>query len=552
MTNPNPVTNLQASSLNGGPAVDSINNPVLRGFNPDPSIVRVGEDYFVATSTFEWFPGVQVHHSRDLVNWRLLTHPLTRTSQLDLTGVPDSGGVWAPCLTWFDGVFYLAYSIVYELNSRMKDIRNFLITADDIEGPWSDPIEVNGCGFDPSLFHARDGRKWWLNMVWDHRPGPSQFYGIALQELCLNQQKLIGEPRIIYRGSGLGCTEGPHLYERDGWFYLVVAEGGTSWDHAVTVARARHLEGPYETSPHGPLLSSRGTPPETLQKAGHGDLVEAADGSWYLAHLASRPVGPSRRCLMGRETCLQRIDWRDDGWPGLSGGGRAPFDRVPGPACPKRPWPVDPQRIDFRTERLDPCFQTPRTPIGPERLSLLERPGVLRLRGGQSLASRHEQSIVARRLVSDRCVFQTAIDFSPDSFQQMAGLVAYYGTRLWHYACISHDETHGRCLYLQSCDEGEISFPLASGVAPLPPEGVVHLRAEFEGTFLRFFHSLDEQNWRPLGDILDAGILSDDHGGDWGFTGCFVGMACQDLTGGLAPADFHYFEMAVQDRPATG
>ena len=238
-----PRVELRSGAISTEPSTD-IRNPILRGFNPDPSIVRVGDDYFVATSTFEWFPGVQIHHSRDLAHWRLLTRPLTRKSQLDMTGVPDSGGVWAPCLTWFDGVFYLTYSIVYELNSRMKDVRNFLVTSDDIEGPWSDPLTLNGQGFDPSLFHGEDGRKWLLNMVWDHRPGGSSFYGITLQELCLERRKLLDEPRTIFQGTNLDCTEGPHLYQHDGYYYLVTAEGGTSWDHAVTIARSKSIDGP--------------------------------------------------------------------------------------------------------------------------------------------------------------------------------------------------------------------------------------------------------------------------------------------------------------------
>jgi xylan 1,4-beta-xylosidase len=146
-----------------------IRNPVLPGFNPDPSILRVNDDYYIATSTFEWFPGVQIHHSKDLVHWRLLTHPVTRTSQLDMRGNISSSGVWAPCLSYRDGMFYLIYSNVRSYKGPFKDVYNYLITAKNIEGPWSEPIFLNSSGFDPSLFHDTDGKKWLVNMLWDHR-----------------------------------------------------------------------------------------------------------------------------------------------------------------------------------------------------------------------------------------------------------------------------------------------------------------------------------------------------------------------------------------------
>lgn len=159
-----------------------IQNPILRGFNPDPSILRVGDDYHIATSTFEWFPGVQIHHPRDLVNWRVLAQPLSRVSQLDMRGNGDSGGIWAPCLSYSDGLFYLIYTDVktFSMIAGFKDTHNYLVTAEKIEGPWSEPAFLNSSGFDPSLFHDDDGKKWFLNMVWDHRMGKNQFGGILL------------------------------------------------------------------------------------------------------------------------------------------------------------------------------------------------------------------------------------------------------------------------------------------------------------------------------------------------------------------------------------
>ncbi len=229
-------------------ATATIRNPILAGFNPDPSIVRVGDDYYIATSTFEWYPGVQIHHSRDLVHWRLLTRPLRRASQLDMRGDPDSCGIWAPCLTHADGTFYLVYTDVkrYGRTSQpgsagasLRDFHNYVVTCDSIDGDWSDPVYLNSSGFDPSLFHDDDGRKYVLNMLWDHRPGKNRFGGIVLQEYSASRQQLVGERHLIFTGTAIGFTEAPHIYRRDGWYYLITAEGGTGWGHAVTLARSR-------------------------------------------------------------------------------------------------------------------------------------------------------------------------------------------------------------------------------------------------------------------------------------------------------------------------
>ena len=235
-----------------------IRNPILPGFNPDPSIVRVGDDYYIATSTFEWFPGVQIHHSRDLVHWRLLTRPLTRASQLNMLGDPDSCGIWAPCLTYADGLFYLIYTDVkrYGRTSQagaagasLRDFHNYLVTSPRIDGEWSDPVYLNSSGFDPSLFHDDDGRKYLLNMLWDHRPGQNRFAGIVIQEYSASERRLIGERRVIFEGTAIGFTEAPHLYKRNGYYYLITAEGGTGWGHAVTMARSRSLLGRVRTPP---------------------------------------------------------------------------------------------------------------------------------------------------------------------------------------------------------------------------------------------------------------------------------------------------------------
>src|SRR6478672_113048 len=285
-----------------------IRNPILPGFNPDPSILLVGEDYYIATSTFEWFPGVQIHHSRDLETWRLLTRSLRRASQLNMLGDPDSCGIWAPCLSHDGERFYLIYTDVKRYGrtsvggasgASLRDFHNYLVTAKTIEGDWSDPVYINGSGFDPSLFHDDDGRKWFVNMLWDHRPGNNRFAGIVLQEYLVKERRLTGERKNIFPGTALGYTEAPHLYKRNGWYYLLTAEGGTSWSHAVTMARSRNLIGPYELHPDTYIMSARQRPDVELQRAGHASLVETQNGETYLSYLVGRPLRNRGRCTLG-------------------------------------------------------------------------------------------------------------------------------------------------------------------------------------------------------------------------------------------------------------
>ena len=314
-------------------AARSIRNPVLAGFHPDPSILRVGDDYYLATSTFEWYPGVRLHHSRDLVHWRPLGGIITERRLLDLRGCGDSNGVWAPDLTYHDGQFHLVYSDVASFASGYWDPQNYLITAPDITGPWSDPVKLHARGFDAALFHDDDGTSWLLAMSADWRPGRDRFGGIEIQQYDRAARRLVGRPRIIFTGTPVGLTEGPHLYRHDGWYWLITAEGGTSWEHQVTVARSRELFGPYEVDPAGPLLTSVGRPDLRLQKAGHGSLVRTQDGEWYLAHLVGRPYSPLGSCVLGRETAIQRVEWPTAAGPASPAA--CPPTRSPRPTCPR-------------------------------------------------------------------------------------------------------------------------------------------------------------------------------------------------------------------------
>src|SRR5919109_557359 len=437
-----------------------IQNPILPGFNPDPSIVRVGDDYYIATSTFEWFPGVQSHHSRDLVHWRLLTRPLNRASQLNLLGDPDSCGVWAPCLSYADGLFWLIYTDVKRFGrttvggasgASMRDFHNYLVTSPSIEGEWSDPVYLNSSGFDPSLFHDDDGHKYLVNQLWDHRPGNNRFAGIVLQEYSAEERKLIGERVNIFKGTPAGLTEGPHIYKRNGWYHLLTAEGGTAWGNAVTMARSRHLTGPYELHPDTHVITARHRPDSELQRAGHADLVETQNGETYIVYLCGRPLRNRGRCTLGRETAIQKMLWGADGWLRTLDGQGIPTVETPAPPLPAHPFPTPPAREDFNSTQLPIDFQWLRTPRPEEIFSLNARPGHLRLYGRETIGSLFRQALVARRQQSHCFSAATVVEFEPEHFQQLAGLVCYYNSAKFHYLYISHDATIGKHLRVMTC-----------------------------------------------------------------------------------------------------
>ncbi len=524
-----------------------IQNPILKGFNPDPSIVRVADDYYIATSTFEWYPGVQIHHSKDLIHWRLATRPLNRASQLDLRGNGDSCGVWAPCLTYADGLFWLVYSDVKRREGNFKDVHNYVVTAPRIEGPWSDPVYLNSSGFDASLFHDDDGRKWLVNLVWDHRARPTKFGGILLQQYDAGTKRLIGPAYNIFPGSPLGKTEGPHLYKRGDFYYLVTAEGGTGYGHAVTMARSRTITGPYELHPQRHIVTSRGFPDAELQRAGHGDIVDTAAGETYLVHLAGRPIAGLQRCPRGRETAIQKMQWDDDGWLRTCGAPQEPQMQVPAPDLPCHRFPEEPIRHDFDSKTLPLAFQWLRTPF-PERIFTLDaRPGHLRLIGRESIGSSFEQSLVARRQTSLAYRAETVVDAHPKNYQQMAGLIAYYNRCAFHYLALTFDEVAGTCLQVFSCAGdwpiGNLTIPLEQPVA-VPADQPVRLRVDVNDCALRFFYAIGTGAWTRIGPVGDASLLSDEVGqGDHGnFTGAFVGMAAHDVSGQAMTADFDYFE----------
>ncbi|MEN8250894.1 MAG: family 43 glycosylhydrolase, partial [Bacteroidota bacterium] len=421
---------------------------------------------------------------------------------------------------------------------------NYLVIADNIEGPWSEPIYLNSSGFDPSMYHDDDGRKWFLNMLWDYREGVNRFAGIKLQEYDPDKQMLVGEAKNIWKGSGDFGTEAPHLYKHNGYYYLMVAEGGTEWWHKVIVARSKNIWGPYETDPQGPCITSVGVPENYLQKAGHGSLVETQNGELYVAHLVGRPIDveedPKRRCILGRETAIQKMEWTKDGWLRMTDGTNIAKQFVEAPNLKPHSWPKGDPKDEFDQDDLSVHFNSPRLPITDKWASLEEDMGKLTIRGRESLISIHNVSMIARRVKHFKSQSTTSVEFEPNNFQEMAGLVAYYDERDHYALLVTHDDEKGKILKVTRNDKAKYDEYLED-IVELPENKTVHLRAIINYADLQFSYSLDGKNWTNIGPVLDSTILSDDYDG-LNFTGAFTGMFVGDYRYQRAKAQFDYFE----------
>ena len=539
-----------------------IENPVLRGFHPDPSIIRVGEDYYIATSTFEWWPGVRLHHSRDLIHWELLDYPLNRTAQLDLQGVGPSQGVWAPCLTYDKGIFYLVYTVVKAFYCNMYDTFNYLVTASDIRGPWSDPVPLNNFGFDPSLFHDEDGRKYIVSMATDHRV-PKKYAGhLVLQEYDPGQKRMTGPIRDIYKADKI-FLEGPHILKRNGWYYLFSADTGTGEGHGQTIQRSRSVWGPYEMyrasfmereseEEAWSVLTARHHRDILLQKSGHCDLVETPDGEWYAVHLCSRAsegrnpedtrrFPGERRYMLGRETAIQKMKWTEDGWLMPESGTPVPQILVDVPNLPEVCFPGIPDRDDFEDNCLGKDYQSLRIPMDSNFISLTERPGYLRMYGRSGLASRFKQTLIARRMTEYTCEAAACLEFEPVVFKQMAGLILMYDTDNYLYLHISHDEDAGKCVTLLKAENR--SYCYLTDYIPVKEGKPVTLRFSVKGIRALFFYQEEGEEERCIASVGDVSFLSDEACEEGWFTGTMCGICCQDLTGEGRYADFDWFEV---------
>jgi xylan 1,4-beta-xylosidase len=592
----------------------TLTNPVLPGFNADPSFVRGLDEngntvYYIANSTFEWFPGVQIHRSYDLINWELVARPLDTVDLLDMKGDPDSGGIWAPDLTYADGLWWLVYTDVKVTEGPYKDCANYLTTAPSVFGPWTAPIHLTNSGFDASLFHDTDGKKYLVNMYWDQREYKHPFAGIQLTEYSHAKQQLLPETsRIIHQGTNVKLVEGPHLYKLQTpvgqFYYLAAAQGGTTYSHQEIIARSATLDGQFVTQPGAfngePFLTAYQSPFSPLQKTGHGALVEVGGSSptnditqnrWYFAHLTGRPVtnpnssaiDPRGYCPLGRESAIQAVEWDVDGWPHIVGGKQGVLEvAVPELSTPEQVPSIHqgvtdryPLPLDFQTLRIPFTEQigqyTPASSVTSVPAKQLNGQswdnsnfGELTLFGRESLSSTHTQAHIARRWQSLSFVAEVFVEFNPTTYQEQAGLTAYYNTRHWTMFNITNSgsglphnvadvdyvgtESNQRVLEITQVDRNcQTSVLGASNSQIVVPDSVrsVGLKLVVTGITYHYEYSFDSgTTWHQAGGDLSSAVLSDDYvletyGGF--FTGAFVGLACIDGTGKGKPAKFTNF-----------
>ncbi len=368
-------------------------NPVLRGCHPDPSVLRVGEDYYLINSSFVFFPGLPVYHSRDLVHWREIGHAVHDLEASGLAGLPGGFGYWAPDISFFQGRFW----VVATLRRNIKPYRLQMITsAADPRGPWDPPKFLPLDGIDPSLFTDEDGRRYILL-----NPG-------AMIAEISDTGKLLSAPRLLSFGSARIKPEGPHLIKKDGWYYLFLAEGGTGEGHMETVLRSRCLSGPYESCPFNPILSRKNLL-SPIRRSGHGKPVQLPDGRWYMTYLCTRPV--EEHTLMGRETALDPMVWTADGWPMINS--------LKGPGC-LQPLPLP----DIRPDPSVPDSEiSPRN--DPETFT--EQTGSrIRLRCGPDPASVLPCSLLLRRQCEPELTQTVRVDLDQACEGDIGALTGYY------------------------------------------------------------------------------------------------------------------------------
>lgn len=496
-------------------------NPILPGMNPDPSICTDGENYYIATSTFEWFPGIKIYKSDDLVNWKIIARPL-RERQINLAGVPDSAGVWAPCLRYYDHQFWLAYSVMHNIDGVYKDLRNYIITADDVNKKWSKPTYVGSQGFDPSIFKDDNEKFYILSQNWDYRRTYTHqaFNGILLQEYNPDSKKIIGDSIKIFKGSAQGGTEGPSLFKKNNFYYLMVSEGGTGRHHAITVARSKKIQGPYVMSPDVTLISSYNDSKINLQKAGHGNIIFTNQGDSFLVHLVSRYLPESNMSVLGRETAIEPVRWQDN-WPYIdSNSQQQPLSEVK--SLPENKISFD-YKTDF-TDGLDLGWSS----LRQRNFNIkIEERGLL-MRGDESLSSNFNQSLITRPWIQHRFKVKTTLVFNPSSYRHQAGLVLYYNTKNWVFLYLSFDElSKRRIINLQISHNGRISEPSTGLYGYLPNDGEVELLFSVVDGCATAKYRYGE-DWKNFGSKINVSYLSDEGVEGWGFTGATMGITCVD------------------------
>lgn len=509
-------------AINNMQAQNGYKNPVIRGFNPDPSICRVNDDFYLVTSSFEYFPGLPIYHSKDLVNWQQIGHCLTRDSQLPLQKAPASAGLYAPSLRYHEGLFYV-------ICTNVSGGGNFYCTATDPAGPWSEPTWVDINSIDPDIFWDDDGRTYFVTQGDE---------GIRVAEIDIKTGKIVAPERLVWGGIGGRFPEAPHIYKKDGYYYLMLGEGGTEYMHSVTIGRSKNLYGPYESCPLNPILThaNRRGQANRIQGVGHGDMVQAGDGSWWMVFLGFRVTHQfAYYHVLGRETFLAPVDWPAGGWPQVNGNGTVSL-RMDVPTLPLQPFEAAPVRTEFNEETLGFEWQYLRNPVR-ENYSLTEKKGYLRITASPiTLNEADAVSMVCRRQTEHDFMAATFLEFNPLKDNEEAGMTLLQNNT-HHYDLLFKKSGEQRVVQLR-VRVGSLSYTVAEKAV----DGDKVL-LKIEGTaneYAFYFSDTGKEEYRLLGK-QDTRYLSTEVAG--GFTGVMIGLyASSNGQPSTAKAYFNWFD----------
>jgi xylan 1,4-beta-xylosidase len=507
-------------------------NPVVRGMNPDPTICRAGEDYYLATSTMYLYPGVPIYHSRDLVNWRLIGHALTRPEHFQPERTAGAHDIYAPTLRFHDGTFYM-------ITTNVRGGGNFFVAATDPAGPWSDPIFVDADVFDPSLLFDRDGK------VYYSRRGAMHDKDVVQAEIDITTGELLGPVRSIGVGMVSDDAEGPHIYHIGDWYYLLNAEGGSRFLHMATIGRSRSVWGPFEPCPHNPIIAQHNAWWHTVRSAGHADLVDAADGSWWAVFLATRHASYDGLTVLGRETFLAPVRWVDE-WPVVNVQAMREL-MVDALTLPLHPWPAEPVRDDFDAMTFGLAWAFLACPDAP-RFSLSDRPGFLRIRGADAPFAGSQSTFAGKRQTEFVFEANTQLEFDPTGDGEEAGLSVFHREE-YHYDLYVTRRGGSRVVVLRKT-VGDIVVEAA-----LPIEnGSVRLRVVGDAGKYTFSFSVGADLFRVAGTGLTQ-LLAAEVVGSW--NGMLIGVfAAGNGQPEASAADFDYFEYrdaeALENRGTEG
>lgn len=553
--------------------MNKIMNPIIPGMAPDPSIIRVGDTYYIATSTFHWNPAVQIFQSNDLINWELIDYAL-KEGEVNLRGTNTPAGIWAPHLSYDEAsqTYWLAYSHMVNMAGREFNSDSYVMWSKDITGPWSEPIYLTSIGFDPAIFHDEDGKHYLAILEWESRQGYQAPGHIVIAEVDLENDGIIGDwHRVTHGFTTRGCAEAPQIYKHNDYYYLLIAAGGTGYGHDVEIGRSKAVFGPYEPHPSNePIITSSPrhlfslgdpdaghfemyNPNSPMQKAGHGSLVRTTTDEWYIAHLMSRPLEGTLLNPLGRETSLQKMHWTEDGWLEMADGSNLAKMEVEGIKGIETTENVTQDIEDhFEDKHYSLRFMTPYRNQTAEWVNTTEQSGKLRIHGQDSLFSQMNPAIMATRATSFAYDVQTKVEFHPKHYSETAGLGLYYDSNNWLYLHLTYlEEKKSTMLTVLQAKLGERIEYVDHRV--MVPEGVVELKITYEHGKADLWYQIKGQDkWVLLVKQVEVSYLSDEGvngepGEIGGFTGLFNFIGAVDAHQRKSHADFDYYTVKNEE-----